>query len=253
MSGFFTRLGLVLLCFGAGWSPHATAMEPDWSLYQELLNQYLTPVSDATKSQGVALSWVDYSGLKTDAKFDLLLDQLAVFSPQQLRGADEQMAFYINAYNILAISLVRQHWPLNSIKQAGSWYRPVWKADAGLIGNLPISLDSIEHKILRPQGDPRIHFAIVCASLSCPDLRAEPYRATLLQHQLNDQASRYINNSTKGLQSRNNGVYLSKIFDWFEADFGGESEMVRWISRFRQPDLEQFAGYLDYNWSVNGD
>ncbi len=228
------------------------AVEPDWSLYQQLLNQYLKPAADSQVSQGIELSWLDYSGLKQEPKFDQLLDELAVFSLAQLHGPDEKLAFYINAYNILAISLVRQHWPLVSIKQASPWYRSVWTIDAGLLDRQPVNLDMIEHQILRKMNEPRVHFAIVCASLSCPDLRHEPYRASDIDQQLDDQARHFINNLTKGVQQRSNGVYISKIFDWFESDFGGEQAVIGWINRYRKLPLSGRSGYLDYNWSVNG-
>ncbi|MEH6470573.1 MAG: DUF547 domain-containing protein [Halopseudomonas sp.] len=239
---------LTLCCAGLGAGLPVQSKEPDWGLYQQLLTEYVSP----HQSQGIDLSWLDYSGLTADSRFDQLLQQLADFSPQQLQGRDETLAFYINAYNILAINVVRSYWPVTSIKQAAPWYRSVWQVDAGKIDGQLISLDAIEHQILRPLGEPRVHFAIVCASLSCPDLRDEPYKAGQLQQQLEHQAGDFIGNPSKGVQVRANGVYLSKIFDWFEDDFGGNQALIKRLNGYLESPINRVDGYLDYNWSVNG-
>lgn len=238
----------VLLVF----SSLSLAVEPDWKLYQQILDQHLSQRSASESTQGIALTWLDYSTLKNDSRFDQLLQQLATFPVASLEGRDQQLAFYINSYNILAISLVRQHWPLESIKDATPWYQSVWKLEAGQVDNTAISLDTLEHQILRNMSEPRIHFAIVCASLSCPDLRAEPYLAQTLDQQLDDQAQRFIANPTKGIFLSQGGVQISKIFDWFEEDFGGEQGVVEWLNRYSEKEVQSTAGFLDYNWSVNG-
>ena len=103
-----------------------------------------------------------------------LVASLAASDPSALRGRDEQLAFWSNAYNILAMDLVVEHAPEQSIKDIGSLFFPVWKKPAGKIGGKTYSLDEIEHGIVRPLGDPRAHVAVICASLSCPPLRREP-------------------------------------------------------------------------------
>ncbi|MEH6650954.1 MAG: DUF547 domain-containing protein [Motiliproteus sp.] len=243
---------LVALPVLLGCSSLSLAAEPDWTLYQQLLGQHLSQRSASESTQGIALTWLDYSALKSDPRFDQLLQQLANFPVASLEGRDQQLAFYINSYNILAISLVRQHWPLKSIKDATPWYQSVWKLEAGQLDNTAISLDKLEHQILRSMSEPRIHFAIVCASLSCPDLLAEPYLAQTLDQQLDDQAQRFIANPAKGVRWEKGSVQLSKIFDWFEDDFGGEDGVAEWVSRYSDKTVQSVAGFLDYNWSVNG-
>ncbi|WP_165839973.1 DUF547 domain-containing protein [Motiliproteus coralliicola] len=226
----------------------ALAEEPDWHLYQQLLDQHLSHQSE----QGIDLTWLDYPAVKADPRFAQLVQQLAEFDPERLEGRQEQLAFYINAYNILAINVVVQNWPLQSIKDASPWYKSVWKIDAGQLGGERVSLDHVEHQVLRPLGEPRIHFAIVCASLSCPDLRSEPYSAERLEHQLDDQLQQFLANPTKGLVRNEQGLKVSKIFDWFEEDFGGEAALTAWLAERLEAEEQPINGYLEYNWSLNG-
>ena len=229
-----------------------SAIEPPMDLYQKILAQYVkTETHD-----GVTLNWVNYSSLKNDTDFTQLVNQIAEFSPEQLDGAQEQMAFYINAYNILALKTVADHWPVKSIKDIGSFLKPVWKKEAGNIGGKQFSLDEIEHEVLRPMGDPRIHMAIVCASVSCPDLRTEPYTANKLNEQLNDQADNFLSNPQKGLNVKGNEAKTSKIFDWFADDFikanGSVRDFIKQYSDISE-DITLTRGGLPYNWSVNGE
>jgi hypothetical protein len=134
------------------------------------------------------------------------------------------------------------------------------KKEAGEIGGRGYSLHQIEHEILRPMGEPRIHAAIVCASLSCPPLRREPYRAALLDAQLNDNVGRWLADPRKGarIDGSARSLFLSPILDWFADDFGDEvlpfvaahlpAEEASWI--------QVHAGvlrirYLDYDWRLN--
>ena len=230
----------------------AFAIEPPMDLYQNILTRYVKPETH----DGTILNWVNYSDLKKDADFAQLVKQIAEFSPDKLEGKQEQLAFYINAYNILALKTVVDNWPVKSIKNAGSFLKPVWKKDAGAIGGKQVSLDEIEHEILRPMGDPRIHMAIVCASVSCPDLRTEPYMAKNLNEQLDDQTSKFLSNPQKGLIIEDNKARTSKIFDWFADDFIKTNGSVRnFITQYSDisEDIKLTRGGLPYNWSVNGE
>lgn len=117
------------------------------------------------------------------------------FPVKNLSSREKKLAFYINSYNILALKMVVDHWPLKSIKDIGSLFRPVWGKVAGTISGKLVSLDDIENDIIRPMGEPRIHLAIVCASVSCPDLRTEPYTAKKLDSQLDEQVRLFLNNN----------------------------------------------------------
>jgi len=229
----------------------SSAVEPSMDLYQKLLTHYVKQGSH----HGTTLSWVNYTGLKKDPDFDKLVQQLAKFPPEQLQGKQEQLAFYINAYNILAMKTVVDHWPIESIKDVGSFLKSVWKKKAGTIGGKPISLDEIENEMLRPMGDPRIHVAIVCASISCPDLRTEPYTAKRLNVQLDDQARKFLSNPQKGLIIEGEKARTSKIFHWFAKDFkksyGGARLFVTRYSELKEDT--KLKSDLPYNWSVNGE
>ncbi|MGR9037784.1 MAG: DUF547 domain-containing protein, partial [Gammaproteobacteria bacterium] len=156
-------------------------------------------------------------------------------------------------YNILALKTVIDHWPVDSIKDAGSLLSPVWGKPAGSIDGKTVSLDDIENNILRPMGEPRIHFAIVCASVSCPDLRSTPYTASTLNAQLDEQVHEFLANADKGLRIGKTSIRVSKIFDWFEKDFKTVGGVEAFIRRYRS-DLPQlpFKADIDYDWDVNG-
>lgn len=225
----------------------ASAEEPDWNDYRAVLTQ----VKPGTKN-GIELMLVDYPALKAYENLDKAYQALSSFDPKRLSGRDEQLAFYINAYNMLALKTIVDHWPIDSIKDVGSLLSPVWDKPAGELGGKTVSLGEVEHKVLRPMGEPRIHLAIVCASVSCPDLRDDPYTASKLSAQLDDQARRFLNNPGKGLIVGKDKVQVSQIFDWFEKDFAAGGGVTAFIKRYKTdlPDLKIKAN-IDYDWTVN--
>ena len=228
------------------------AAELNVALYKELLGEYTRTTTSTAGTQ------VDYAGLGRDPRWTQLLQNLEDSIPPTTGRA--QLAFWINAYNLLAIRTVVDHYPLESIRDIGSFFSPVWKREAGRINSEPVTLDQIEHQILRKLGEPRIHAAIVCASTSCPSLAREPYTAEGLEEQLQASTQRWLDDSTKGLRiERSQGrVWLSPIFDWFSTDFeaaGGalafashyvSTEDRAWI-RAHDPQMD----YFDYDWSLN--
>ena len=115
-----------------------------------------------------------------------------------------------------------------------------------------VTLDEIEHQILRPMGEPRIHFAIVCASLSCPDLRREAFTAERLDAQLQEQTQAFLDNVSKGLQLAGTRVEVSQIFDWFEEDFDSAGGVEAFVRRYRElPDQIRLRADIPYNWNLN--
>jgi hypothetical protein len=235
------QIGLIFI------SGLASAEEPDWNDYRAVL----THVKAGTKI-GVKLMLVDYPALKANGSLDKTYQALSSFDPKRLSNRDEQLAFYINAYNILALKTVVDHWPVDSIKDIGSLLSPVWDKPAGELGGKTVSLGEVEHKILRPMGEPRIHLAIVCASVSCPDLRNEPYIASRLSAQLDDQARRFLDNPGKGLIAGKDKVQVSQIIDWFEKDFTAGGGVTAFIKHYKtdMPDLK-IKTNIDYDWTVN--
>lgn len=227
---------------------YVAAEEPDWSRYQTVLNEVTPGVKN-----GVSLMQVDYQTIKMDGSLDRAYQELSDFKLDRLSSRNEKLAFYINAYNILALKKVLDHWPIDSIKDLGSFFSPVWNKPAGALNGETVSLGQIEHKILRPMGEPRIHLAIVCASVSCPDLRSEPYTAERLNAQLDDQTRQFLNNSGKGLKIEKKLIRVSKIFDWFEDDFVASGGVSAFIHRYRTglPAFNVKAN-IPYDWATNG-
>ncbi len=238
------------LCLFLAAAPVSAAESPDlWDQYDALLQRHVHQGS----RHGIKLNLVDYDALSRDPLFKALLKRLASYPKDRLVTRKEKLAFYINAYNLLAMKMVADHWPVDSIKDAGSLFRSVWNKPAGIIMGKSMTLDEIENGILRPMREPGIHFAIVCASISCPDLRKAAYRANRLERQLDDQTRLFLDNPGKGLALRHGALYLSRIFDWFEDDFAARDGVTAFIRRHHpalpagQPDIE----YFDYDWSVN--
>ncbi|MDQ6972490.1 MAG: DUF547 domain-containing protein [Mariprofundaceae bacterium] len=227
----------------------AQAATPDWQGYAGLLHEHV----HAGQVNDIRLHVVDYAAWKADPRWSALLAGLEDFDTATLENRKEKLSFWINVYNILAIKVVLDHAPLKSIRDAGSFFSPVWKRPAGRLAGKLRSLHEVEHEILRSMGDPRIHFAIVCASVSCPDLRTEPYRVATLETQLDDQARRFLNTPGKGLRADGKNVHISKIFDWFAEDFAPYGGVTTFIQHYHseQPLKDTHLGYLDYDWQLN--
>lgn len=241
-SGISVLITLCTLAFSA--SALAT---PDWSLYNTLLSQYVV----RSEKDGTHYHGLDYSTIGKDPRFTQVLNALESYPVETLTEPSQRIAFYINAYNIFAIKMIVDHYPLESIRDVGSFLRPVWSRRAGTLDGDDVTLDQIEHDILRKLGEPRIHFAIVCASVSCPDLRTTAYESGLLSEQLDEQVRGFLSNSQKGLALEQTPIRASKIFAWFEEDFepaGVES----FIGRYRDlPAKTRIRANLDYDWSLN--
>lgn len=237
-----------------GVAPAAAAL--DEALYAKLLQQHTREVDDLAGTR------VDYAALARSPEWKRLVASLAESDPQSLASPREKLAFWVNAYNILAIDLVATHWPVASIRDIGSLFSPVWKREAGRIGGEAYTLDRIEHEIIRPLGDPRGHAVVICASTSCPALPREPLAAERLDTQLDAAARRWLADPGKGLRIDRAAarVRLSKIFDWFEADFAPAGGALAFAARYAPADARAWLAenadrariaYLAYDWRVN--
>ncbi len=226
------------------------------NLYAELLLQYTRAVDAEVGTR------VDYEGLRGEKRWRQLVSRLGAIRPEGLLLRQERLAFWINAYNILVIDRVVENDPRRSIRDIGSFFRSVWKMDAGEIGGRIYSLDEIEHEILRPMGEPRIHAAIVCASISCPNLSRAPYRAARLEADLDAASEAWLRRPEKGLfiDREERVVRISPIFDWFDDDFGGSGGVVEFLirhapqseARWLRENIGNFRiRYFDYNWDLN--
>jgi hypothetical protein len=235
-----------------------SAEESAGSAYAGLLARHVRP----GRIGDVDLSVVDYAALRGDPLYAKALADLASTDPEALPGQADRFAFWINAYNLLAIRTVADHWPVAGIRDLGGVFSPIWKKPAGVVGGRTLSLDEIEHGILRPRfRDPRVHFAIVCASVSCPDLRAEPYRGARLSEQLDEAARIFLANPAKGLRldEGSRTLAVSSIFRWFAEDFAAAGGILAFVRARAEPPLaSRLAGFrdadlawIDYDWSVN--
>ena len=212
---------------------------------------------------GFAGARIDYAGLRGSPQWAGILRGLASSDPAALASREERLAFWINAYNVLALDLVAAHWPVASIVDIGTAQRPVWGRTAGVVHGFDVTLDQIEHEELRPLGDPRIHAAIVCASRSCPSLAREPYTAAGIDAELDRAFAGFVADRGKGfaIDRAASVVRLSSIFKWFAQDFdkqGGALSMIgRYLSVEDRAWLEENARtarreYMSYDWHVNG-
>lgn len=226
----------------------AASHAQDWSLYDALLAEHVAPV----EREGIVFNGVDYSAWASDPRYPQLLAQIESHPLASLQGEADTLAFYINVYNVYAIRMVIDNAPLASIRDAGSLFSPVWKKPVGMLGGRTVTLDEIEHQILRPMGEPRIHFAIVCASLSCPNLRREAFTAQGLEQQLQEQTQDFLDNAGKGLQVAGTRVRVSQIFDWFEEDFDSAGGVEAFVRRYRElPEGVRVRADIPYNWALN--
>ena len=247
---FYTVILLTVFIYGTmGFPNKSSASGPvDHSLFNELLKIYV--------KNGV----VSYEGFKNEeAKLDQYLIVLEKTKVEQLPG-NEQFAFYINAYNAWTIKLILSEYPgIESIWDLGNIIRTPWKKKICRLNGKVVSLDHIENEILRPTfKDPRVHFAINCASKGCPPLRPEAYNGKKLDQQL-DEAARIFINDPKYNRLEGKKLYVSKIFKWFDDDFN--NDIAGFIMTYAEGSLKlNLEGnrenikvrYLDYDWDLNG-
>lgn len=208
--------------------------------------------------QHVTLSGkVNYKGfIKDKIALDDYLDTLSNHPPGKNWNEAEQLSYWINAYNAFTVKLIIDHYPLKSIKDiAGNlpMINSPWDMKFFKIGGVDFDLNTIEHEILRKKfEEPRIHFAINCASFSCPKLRNEAFEANKLEEQLEDQTNYFINNKSKNKVSKEK-TELSQIFSWFESDFKKEMPVKSFLKKYHKGNFNENnkVDYLEYNWSLN--
>ncbi len=213
-------------------------VEIDHGIWDQLLQ-------DHVKANGR----VDYKGFQNDReKLDNYLKMISSQKPSKDWGTDELLAYYINLYNAYTVDLILRNYPVNSIKDInGPWTKEFVK-----IGDTEISLGGIENSILRKMNEPRIHFAINCASISCPKLMNQAYTAEKIDEQLEKAAREFINSDKNEISG--NLARLSSIFDWYKKDFTRTAKtLVEYINQYSDTKLNSKAkiSYMDYNWNLN--
>ena len=184
---------------------------------------------------------------------------------------DQRFVFWVNAYNAYTVRLVANGYPVKSIKDLGSLARPVWDQRFIPLAHLApelerelLSLNELEHKILRPTfEEPRVHAALNCASIGCPPLMDHAFTAGVLEEQLEQITRRWLADPERNrFDEKTKTAHLSSIFDWFGDDFGKtKAERLKWIARYAPPDARRWLEatdadavriqFLDYDWALN--
>nr|WP_297789688.1 DUF547 domain-containing protein [uncultured Allomuricauda sp.] len=210
---------------------------PDHTLWEFLLQRY---VDDTGR--------VDYKGFSKDKQvLEGYLRILKENQPVRDWNKNEKLSYYINLYNAYTVLLILDNYPIESIKKIrGPWDQRLIPLNGELI-----SLGDLEHQILRKMGEPRIHFAINCASASCPKLSNKPYLPNTLDQQLDRAAHEFINSERNHIEGDH--LQLSKIFKWYKNDFFN-GNIRNYINGFTTTPISQNAkvDYLEYDWNLNG-
>lgn len=192
---------------------------------------------------------VNYKGfLKDKATLESYLTHLSANEPSKSWSKNATLAYWINVYNAFTVKLIIDNYPTKSIKDINN----PWGKKFFSIGNTKYSLEQVEHEILRKMGEPRIHFAINCASFSCPNLLNEAYTETKLEKQLSQVAKNFINDNTKNTITKSK-IEISEIFNWFGGDFKTKGTLIDFINNYSNVKIDAKAkiSFKDYNWSLN--
>lgn len=238
---------LILACKPSGSDiPTGDGHIPAHDLWGDMLKKHVTSDGD-----------VDYQQWKNDStRLSSYLNDLSKHPPSDNWSEEEKLAYWINAYNAFTVKLILDHYPVGSIKdikQGIPLVNSVWDIKFFQIGGKDLDLNTIEHGILRKDFDePRIHFAINCASISCPRLRKEAYKAESLDTQLTDQAMTFLEDPEKNVINREH-IQISPIFKWFAGDFKREGTIIEFLIKYSDTEIDRDAkvDYMDYDWGIN--
>jgi hypothetical protein len=225
------------------------SIPPSHTIWHELLQKHVNPAGK-----------VSYKGIIQDKqKLQTYLDLLSNNAPDRGKWSkEEQLAYWINAYNAFTVKLIMDHYPVKSIhdikpKVNIPVVNTVWHIEFFKIGGKPASLDEIEHKILRKEfEEPRIHFAINCASFSCPILLNEAFVPEKLESQLDRVARQFINDPQRNRIAADKAE-ISQIFSWFQEDFTKKGSLIDFLNQYSKVKIKPNAkiSHLDYNWALN--
>jgi hypothetical protein len=233
-----------------------TTSYPDSNiLFTEMLKKYVETTEHA--------STVNYKLWKKQSRLKLKtylqsLERVRLEEYNRMNRS-QKMAFLINAYNAFTIELILQNYPVDSIKDIGGWFSSPWKKEFFTLLGKKRTLDWIEHKMLRPKfKEPRIHYAVNCASVGCPRLRDEAYNDKMLELQLQEQEKVFLQDTSRNrIDKDKQELKVSKIFDWFDEDFENlRSYLANQLTQdkqLRSQILQQKwdIEYTDYSWKLN--
>ena len=244
---------LFLLVFSLIHSFQTFSFDHSHKVFNELLKKHVIVEGNQ--------SLVNYQGLKEDSKqLDAYLKELSdpnITSYKKWRQS-KKLSFLINAYNAFTIKLIIDNYPVKSIKDLGGFFSSPWKKEFISLFGKKIHLDQIEHGMIRKQFDePRIHFAVNCASIGCPSLLNEAFQFNLLENQLERATKNFLTNKNKNIITKDK-VEFSKIFKWYGDDFNNKHKSFRHfiatkLASYGQIDSEMAknlkANKLDYDWT----
>lgn len=226
----------------------------DHGAFAALLKTHVRP-------DGNGYNRVNYSALKADkGKLDAIIASMAAIDPRAL-SRSQAHAYWINLYNAVTLQVVVSHWPVTSITKInlggnGLFGSGPWKAKLVSVGGVQLSLDDIEHEIVRPLfGDPLSHYGLNCASYSCPNLMPTAYTGENLSQLLELNARDYINHS-RGVAISDGRITASKIYKWYGDDFGGKTKLKTHWQAYANPQKAAAIaaariGDFVYDWSIN--
>lgn len=229
-------------CLGTVLKPVSGRKPPDHAIWENVLQHH---VDDN--------GFVNYKLIQQNpSELNRYLNLLGSSHPEKAWSEAEQKAYWINAYNAFTIKLIVDHYPIKSIKTIGK-ERSTWDKKFIKIENNMYSLNDIEHqKLLKAFKDPRIHFVINCASISCPKLMRYAFQPGKLDEQLNQAAKAFINNTAKNAITRSS-LTISPVFEWYVADFTENQSLIEYINQYSTirvaPDAK--INYTPYNWNLN--
>jgi hypothetical protein len=234
-------------------SPLALAESFDHSQWDGLLKQYVHwPVANQE-------SRVDYANFDQQ-ELQAYLDKLASISQSEFDAwsDNEQLAFLINAYNAYTVQYILSAYPnITSIRDLGNLFQSPWKKKRFILFGEKVSLDHIEHDLIRPgYNNPHIHAAVVCAAISCPPLQSVAFTGEAVEQQLTQAFREFLQSDKNYYDANKKRLYLSSIFKWYKGDFAGglNSYLSQYAEDLRlSPEQVKQAkiSYLDYNWSLN--
>lgn len=248
----------LLLVSVLAFASNAQAMHEQWD---SLLHKHIKDVNNGASTA------VDYSGFANDkAELNTYLASLSAVKQEEYQtwNKDKQLAFLINSYNAYTVSLILTKYPdLESIKDLGNVFSSPWSKEFVTLLGEKRSLDDIEHGLIRESGvfdEPRIHFAVNCASIGCPALRAEAYNEDALSAQLDEQTRAFLSDSSRNY-SKGNDLNLSSIFKWYGDDFKNKSGSLQtFLADYAQElgadsaklnNQSYKVSFLDYDWRLN--
>jgi len=193
---------------------------------------------------------VNYKGFQGDqTKFDTYLNLLSNSPPKEFWSRNETLAFWINVYNAYTVKLILNNYPIQSIKDISN----PWNERFIKIGEKWYTLNDIEHRIIRKMDEPRIHFALVCAAVSCPKLYNRAFTAKHLDSNLTQLTQEFLNDGSKN-RLRKNTIEISKLFKWYGGDFKTNTRrLIDFINQYSDVQISSKAKrtYMDYDWRLN--